>query len=226
MKVLWKVRRTTSKKAMTEDGRIHVALGVSGGIGAYKAAGIVRALRNGGAAVTVLMTANATEFITPLTLQTLSGNRVLLKQFDGVSREWDVEHVSLAKRATCLLVAPATANIIMQQRQVTSAGNIIMQPQQATAAWHNRRGRQPATTMGINNVNGNRQHQQPANNNHVQSSTTRKCSMGQHQATATGNNMQQQQQQQRAPAGNTTNKQHYHATPSCTINKHQQTPTT
>ncbi len=110
--VLWKVWRTTSKKAMTEDARIHVALGVSGGIGAYKAAGLVRALRTGGAAVTVLMTANATQFITPLTLQTLSGNRVLLQQFDGVSREWDVEHVSLAKRATCLLVAPATANII------------------------------------------------------------------------------------------------------------------
>lgn len=97
---------------MTEEATIHVALGVSGGIGAYKAAGIVRGLRTGGAAVTVLMTANATQFITPLTLQTLSGNRVLLEQFDGVNREWDVEHVSLAKQASCLLVAPATANII------------------------------------------------------------------------------------------------------------------
>jgi len=89
-----------------------VALGVSGGIGAYKAAGIVRALRTNDSAVTVLMTRNATRFITPLTLQTLSGNRVLLDQFDGVNQEWDVEHVSLAKRASCLLVAPATANII------------------------------------------------------------------------------------------------------------------
>lgn len=91
---------------------VHVALGVSGGIGAYKAAMIIRELRNAGAAVTVLMTANAAKFITPLTLQTLSGNRVLLDQFDGASREWDVEHVSLAKRAACLIVAPATANII------------------------------------------------------------------------------------------------------------------
>jgi len=91
---------------------MHVALGVSGGIGAYKAAMIIRELRTAGAGVTVLMTANAAQFITPLTLQTLSGNRVLLDQFDGVSREWDVEHVSLAKRASCLLVAPATANII------------------------------------------------------------------------------------------------------------------
>jgi len=91
---------------------VHVALGVSGGIGAYKAAGIVRALRTNDSAVTVLMTRNATRFITPLTLQTLSGNRVLLDQFDGVNQEWDVEHVSLAKRASCLLVAPATANII------------------------------------------------------------------------------------------------------------------
>lgn len=91
---------------------LHVALGVSGGIGAYKAAGIVRALRTGGSAVTVLMTSNSTHFITPLTLQTLSGNRVLLEQFDGINREWDVEHVSLSKQASCLLVAPATANII------------------------------------------------------------------------------------------------------------------
>lgn len=91
---------------------VHVALGVSGGIGAYKAAGIVRALRTLDSAVTVLMTANATNFITPLTLKTLSGNRVLLDQFDGVNQEWDVEHVSLAKQASCLLVAPATANII------------------------------------------------------------------------------------------------------------------
>ncbi len=90
----------------------HVALGVSGGIGAYKAASMVRALRTAGAAVTVLMTANAAHFITPLTLQALSGNRVLLNQFDGVNREWDVEHVSLSKLASCLLVAPATANII------------------------------------------------------------------------------------------------------------------
>jgi len=96
----------------TDVERIHVALGVSGGIGAYKAALIVRGLRNAGADVTVLMTGNATKFITPLTLQTLSGNRVLLDQFDGINQEWDVEHVSLAKQATCLLVAPATANII------------------------------------------------------------------------------------------------------------------
>jgi phosphopantothenoylcysteine decarboxylase/phosphopantothenate--cysteine ligase len=92
--------------------RVHVALGVSGCIGAYKSAGMVRALRTAGAAVTVLMTSNAANFITPLTLQTLSGNRVLLNQFDGVNHEWDVEHVSLAKKASCLLVAPATANII------------------------------------------------------------------------------------------------------------------
>jgi phosphopantothenoylcysteine decarboxylase/phosphopantothenate--cysteine ligase len=95
-----------------EASGVHVALGVSGGIGAYKAAMIIRDLRTAGVEVTVLMTANAARFITPLTLQTLSGNRVLLDQFDGASREWDVEHVSLAKRAACLLVAPATANII------------------------------------------------------------------------------------------------------------------
>ena len=77
----------------------HILLGVTGGIAAYKAAELVRQLRLSGAMVRVVMTAAATEFITPLTLQTLSGNRVLLNQFDGVNQEWDVKHVSLARRS-------------------------------------------------------------------------------------------------------------------------------
>ena len=61
---------------------MRVALGVSGGIAAYKACEIVRGLTKAGCDVQVLMTRNATEFITPLTLQTLSGNRVLVEVFD------------------------------------------------------------------------------------------------------------------------------------------------
>ncbi len=88
-----------------------VALGVSGGIAAYKAAEIVRGLTKAGAEVQVLVTANATRFVTPLTLQTLSGRRVLADPFDpGV--EEGVQHVDLARRASVLAVAPATANTL------------------------------------------------------------------------------------------------------------------
>lgn len=88
-----------------------VALGVSGGIAAYKAAEIVRGLHKAGAEVQVLLTANATRFVTPLTLQTLSGRRVLTDPWDPTSEE-AVQHVDLARRAAVLTVAPATANTI------------------------------------------------------------------------------------------------------------------
>lgn len=93
---------------------MEIVLGVTGGIAAYKAAEIVRELKRAGAAVTVVMTEHALHFITPLTLQTLSGRRVITSHFDlaGAAQPDDVEHVGLARGCDLLLVAPATAGIL------------------------------------------------------------------------------------------------------------------
>lgn len=94
---------------------MEIVLGVTGGIAAYKAAEIVRGLLREGAGVTVVMTEHAREFVTPLTLQTLSGRRVLTGQFDAASRATDprdVEHIGLAGSCDLMLVAPATANVL------------------------------------------------------------------------------------------------------------------
>ena len=88
-----------------------VALGVTGSIAAYKAAQLCSGLHKKGYDVHVLMTKNATELIAPLTFETLSGNRVSVDTFDR-NFEWNVQHVSLAKRADVFVVAPATANLI------------------------------------------------------------------------------------------------------------------
>ena len=88
-----------------------VVLGVSGGIAAYKAAALTSGLRHQGADVHVVMTHNAAAFITPLTFQTLSQNRVVLEMFEDKA-EWEIDHVALADRADVVIIAPATANII------------------------------------------------------------------------------------------------------------------
>ncbi|MFH1655165.1 MAG: flavoprotein [Candidatus Omnitrophota bacterium] len=90
----------------------NIILGVTGSIAAYKACDIIRRLKERRLSVTVITTKDAEEFITPLTLQTLSGNRVYRDLFELVSGEYNVEHVSLARKADLVLVAPATANII------------------------------------------------------------------------------------------------------------------
>ncbi len=92
------------------DGRTAV-VALSGGIACYKAADVVRLLRNGGAQVRVLMTRAACEFITPLTLQTLSGAPVATELFD-LTQESEIGHIALADSADVLVVAPATANVI------------------------------------------------------------------------------------------------------------------
>jgi len=88
-----------------------IVLGVTGGIAAYKAAELVRELVRSGAEVFVVMTRGAQEFITPLTLQTLSGNKVATDLF-SLLEESEIGHISLADRADILVIAPATANII------------------------------------------------------------------------------------------------------------------
>lgn len=88
-----------------------IVVGVSGGIAAYKAAELIRLLTGRGAQVRVMMTRNAAEFITPLTLQTLSAHPVATNTFD-LTQESEIGHIRLADRADAIVIAPATADII------------------------------------------------------------------------------------------------------------------
>lgn len=88
-----------------------ILLGVTGGIAAYKSADLTRRLRDAGAEVRVVMTAAAAEFITPLTLQTLSGHPVHRHLLDATS-EAAMDHIALARWADVVLVAPASANLL------------------------------------------------------------------------------------------------------------------
>ena len=88
-----------------------VLIGITGGIAAYKICSLVSSLRKQDYDVHVLMTKEAEEFITPLTLQTLSGNKVITDMFD-TGYTPDVHHISLAEMADVFVIAPATANII------------------------------------------------------------------------------------------------------------------
>lgn len=88
-----------------------VLLGVTGSIAAYKTASLASALKKLNADVHVLMTQNAVNFINPITFETLTGNKCLVDTFDR-NFEYSVEHVSLAKKADVVMVAPASANVI------------------------------------------------------------------------------------------------------------------
>ena len=86
-----------------------IVLAVTGGIAAYKACELARLMIRCGAEVRAAMTDNARKFITPLTMETLTGNRVAVDTFEHA---WEIEHISLAKFADIMIIAPATANII------------------------------------------------------------------------------------------------------------------
>ncbi len=88
-----------------------IVLGITGGIAAYKAAELTRALIKEGAQVRVIMTKNATEFISPLTLQTLSNNIVYTEMYLP-PEQYDMAHIALAEFADAFVIAPATGNII------------------------------------------------------------------------------------------------------------------
>lgn len=103
-----------------------IALGVTGGIAAYKAAEIVRLLQDRGVRVQVIMTRAAQEFIRPLTFAALSGEKVIAEMFssgkeDTPNLESAVEHISVAQSIDALLVAPATANVLAQFAQGTAS---------------------------------------------------------------------------------------------------------
>lgn len=88
-----------------------VVLGVCGGIAVYKVAYVASALTQAGMDVHVIMTENAAKFVAPLTFETLTGNKAITDTFDR-NFQWDVKHVSLAKKADLFIIAPATANMI------------------------------------------------------------------------------------------------------------------
>src|SRR5262247_4916694 len=90
---------------------MNVLLGVTGCIGAYKAAEILRGLQRRGVQIRVVMTRHATEFVRPLTFEALSGQPVIVEMFDRPNYA-TIEHIAVAREADLLLVAPATANII------------------------------------------------------------------------------------------------------------------
>lgn len=89
----------------------NILIGVTGGIAAYRACDIVSSLVKLNANVNVIMTANAREFVQPLTFESLSNNEVITDMFNR-EQEWEIEHISLAKKADVIVIAPATANII------------------------------------------------------------------------------------------------------------------
>ncbi|MEW6555893.1 MAG: flavoprotein [Elusimicrobiota bacterium] len=89
----------------------NIIVGLTGSIAAYKSCEIIRLLRESKATVFSVMTKNACEFVTPLTIQTLAQNRVYIDIFEPTTN-WEVEHISIAKKTDLVLIAPATANII------------------------------------------------------------------------------------------------------------------
>ena len=89
----------------------HILLGVTGGIASYKIANLASLLVKSGADVHVIMTENATNFINPITFETLTGHKCVVDTFDR-NFEFKVEHVALAQLADVIMVAPATANVI------------------------------------------------------------------------------------------------------------------
>lgn len=90
---------------------LNIVIGMTGGIACYKVPSLISNLKREGAKVDVIMTDNATKFITPLTIETLAGSKVVVDMFEEKT-SFNVEHISLAKKADIFLIVPATANII------------------------------------------------------------------------------------------------------------------
>jgi phosphopantothenoylcysteine decarboxylase/phosphopantothenate--cysteine ligase len=106
-----KMRSRIQRNKKNVLSRKEIGIGVTGSIAAYKAAEIVSYLYQQNARVTVLMTKSATKFISPLTFQTLSHNKVFADLFDD-TYYFDPQHIALSEKLDLLLIAPASANII------------------------------------------------------------------------------------------------------------------
>lgn len=124
-----------------------IVLGVTGSIAAYKIANLASMLVKLHADVNVIMTRNATNFITPMTFETLTGNKCIVDTFDR-NFNFEVEHVSLAKRADMFLIAPATANVIgkiaggicddmLTTTVMATKAPVVISPAMNTGMWEN-----------------------------------------------------------------------------------------
>ena len=109
-----------------------IVVGISGGIAAYKTIELIRLLRKANAEVRVVLTAAAAEFVTPLTLQAISGNAVAQSLLDPQA-ELAMGHIELAKWADCVLIAPASADVIARL-SVGMANDLLTTICLATAA--------------------------------------------------------------------------------------------
>lgn len=126
-----------------------IVLGVTGSIAAYKSGDITRRLMDSGCDVTVIMTKEAEEFITPLTLAALSGKEVYTSKFNGGQGAWSMPHIALAKEADAILIAPATANVIAKLAHgladdlltcvaITTRASIFVAPAMNTEMYENK----------------------------------------------------------------------------------------
>lgn len=126
-----------------------IVLGVTGSIAAYKAGDLIRRFKDNGVDVTVVMTKEAEEFISPLTLGGLSGKQVYTKMFDGGTDAWSMPHIQLGNDIDALLIAPATANIIAKLAHgladdvltciaITTKAPIILAPAMNTEMFENK----------------------------------------------------------------------------------------
>lgn len=124
-----------------------IVVGVTGGIACYKAVDVVNTFVKKGYEVHVIMTESATKFVTPLTFQTMSQNKVVTAMFDEVEK-WDTEHISLAKKADVFLIVPATANIIgkithgiaddmLTTTVMATKAPVVIAPAMNVAMWEN-----------------------------------------------------------------------------------------
>src|SRR5205823_11583791 len=100
-----------SRRSIQRASDMLIALGVSGGIGAYKAVEVARGLQKRGHDVVAIMTATAPRFVGPITFEAITRHRVITDQFEPGANA-DIEHIALASTIDLLLIAPATANII------------------------------------------------------------------------------------------------------------------
>ena len=132
---------------MSNNKKTCIVLGVTGGIAAYKACELLRLLQKRGMDVYVVMTKHATQFVAPLTFETLSGHPVAVDTFERPAT-WEVEHIALAKRADLFLIAPATTNIIgkmahgiaddmLSTTVMATKAPVMIAPAMNTGMWEN-----------------------------------------------------------------------------------------